>query len=151
MLSAFVDDAARPLAGRRPTNANSSYLFVWPALGGLLGLTLSRRLSPAAPIASAATFLGSIPSLILLAPLTRSHVRRQPADSPAGLDSGRALHRRLMPTLGAPLITPGAQTCARSRSSAEKSATVELEVEHPSQVLSTLASISPRAVQPESR
>ena len=51
---------------------NASYLFVWPTLGGLLGMNISRRLSPGSPIGSAATFLGSIPSLVLLAPLIRT-------------------------------------------------------------------------------
>jgi hypothetical protein len=51
---------------------NASYLFVWPTLGSLLGLGISRRLSPRSPLAAAATFLGSIPAVILLAPLTRT-------------------------------------------------------------------------------
>jgi hypothetical protein len=51
---------------------NASYLFVWPSLGGLLGLFISSQMSPGAPMASAAAFLGSIPSLLLLAPLTRT-------------------------------------------------------------------------------
>jgi Peptidase family M28 len=51
---------------------SASYLFVWPTLGGLLGLYMSSRLPPGAPTASAATFVGSIPSLILLAPLIRT-------------------------------------------------------------------------------
>jgi hypothetical protein len=51
---------------------NASYLFVWPTLGSLLGLGISSRLSPRSPLAAAASFLGSIPSLILLAPLTRT-------------------------------------------------------------------------------
>lgn len=51
---------------------SASYLFVWPALGGLLGLLISSRFPPGAPLASAASLLGSIPSLILLAPLIRT-------------------------------------------------------------------------------
>jgi hypothetical protein len=51
---------------------NASFLFVWPTLGGLLGLSVSSRYSPEKPMAAAAAFLGSIPSLLLLAPLTRT-------------------------------------------------------------------------------
>jgi Peptidase family M28 len=50
----------------------ASYLFVWPTLGGLLGLTLA-KLSPAgSPLASAVSLLGSIPALLLVAPLLRT-------------------------------------------------------------------------------
>jgi Peptidase family M28 len=51
---------------------SASYLFVWPALGGLLGLFISSRFPPVAPVASAASLLGSIPSSVLLAPLIRT-------------------------------------------------------------------------------
>ena len=51
---------------------SASYLFVWPTLGGLLGLAISSLLPARASTASAAAFLGSIPSLILLAPLIRT-------------------------------------------------------------------------------
>ena len=50
----------------------ASYLFVWPTLGGLLGLSISSRCRPVHPLASAATFLGSIPALLLVAPLIRT-------------------------------------------------------------------------------
>ena len=49
-----------------------SYLFVWPTLGGLLGLAISSRFSSGSPLASAATFLGSIPALLVVAPLIRT-------------------------------------------------------------------------------
>jgi hypothetical protein len=51
---------------------SASYLFVWPTLCGLLGLLISSRFQPAAPSASVASLLGSIPALILLAPLIRT-------------------------------------------------------------------------------
>ena len=51
---------------------SASYLFVWPTLGGLLGLAIASLLPARALTASAAAFVGSIPSLILLAPLIRT-------------------------------------------------------------------------------
>jgi hypothetical protein len=51
---------------------SASYLFVWPTLGGLLGFTISSLVPARAPSGSAAAFVGSIPSLILLAPLIRT-------------------------------------------------------------------------------
>jgi Peptidase family M28 len=49
-----------------------SYLFVWPTLGGLLGLAVSSRFAPGRAMASAANLLGSIPALLLVAPLIRT-------------------------------------------------------------------------------
>ncbi|MFI5453847.1 MAG: M20/M25/M40 family metallo-hydrolase [Isosphaerales bacterium] len=50
----------------------ASYLFVWPALSGLLGLGISVRLRPGSAPAWVATVLCSIPSLVLLPPLIRA-------------------------------------------------------------------------------
>ena len=50
----------------------ASYLFVWPALGSLLGLAISSRCPPGSPLASAANLLGAIPALLLVAPLVRT-------------------------------------------------------------------------------
>ena len=50
----------------------ASYLFVWPTLGGLIGLSVSSRLSSGSPLAPAAGFLGAIPCLLLVAPLIRT-------------------------------------------------------------------------------
>jgi Peptidase family M28 len=49
-----------------------SYLFVWPTLGGLLGLVVSSRLSRGSAKASVANLLGSIPALLVVAPLIRT-------------------------------------------------------------------------------
>ncbi len=50
----------------------ASYLFVWPALGSLLGLAIAGRCPPCSPMASAANLLGAIPALLLVAPLVRT-------------------------------------------------------------------------------
>ncbi len=50
----------------------ASYLFVWPTAGGLLGLTVASRLPAGSLLASAANLLGSIPALLLVAPLLRT-------------------------------------------------------------------------------
>jgi Peptidase family M28 len=50
----------------------ASYLFVWPTLGGLLGLTIASAYPAGSPLGSAANLLGSIPALLLVAPLLRT-------------------------------------------------------------------------------
>ena len=50
----------------------ASYLFVWPALGSMLGLAIASRCPPCSPLASAANLLGAIPALLLLVPLIRT-------------------------------------------------------------------------------
>ncbi len=50
----------------------ASYLFVWPTLGGLIGLLISSRFARGSAPAWAAAFVGSIPALLLVAPLIRT-------------------------------------------------------------------------------
>ena len=52
--------------------AGASYLFAWPTLGGLLGLLVSSRFRPRSVAAAGAAFLGSVPALLVVAPLIRT-------------------------------------------------------------------------------
>jgi hypothetical protein len=108
----------------------ASYLFVWPTLGGLLGLSLSSRLPPGSSVAWVATFLGSIPALLLVAPLIRTTFEglSLPMTAPivvlVGLFTGA-----VMPLWG-PLVVQ--QPELQLTPEREELAQVELEVEHAS-------------------
>jgi hypothetical protein len=105
----------------------ASYLFVWPTLGGLLGLVISSRLAPGSPMACAANFLGSLPSLLLLAPLIRTTFDGLSLPMTAPIIVLVVLFMGTLMPLWAPLVLrPSEPEHAHKR---ERSAQRELEVE----------------------
>ena len=108
----------------------ASYLFVWPALGGLLGAAVSSRFPPGSSLASAANFLGSIPSLLLVAPLIRTTFDGLSLPMAAPIIVFVVLFTGVLMPLWGPLVVHAPEVeLAPQR---ERSAHRELEVEHAS-------------------
>jgi hypothetical protein len=109
----------------------ASYLFVWPTLGGLLGMCVSTRFSPGSLIGWVATFFGSMPALLLVSPLIRTTFDGLSLGMTAPIMVLVALYTGALMPLWGPLFLPLTEQ-PRRPAREHSPPLLELQVEHAS-------------------
>ncbi len=129
----------------------ASYLFVWPTLGGLLGICCTAKFAHKSSLSAAAAFVGSLPALLMVSPLIRTTFDGLSLGMTAPIMILVVLYTGALLPLWGPLFLPrldDLRTTARQSSTERQRSIDRVTLASPSLAATALVPIEPESSQP---